>query len=54
MKPLETTPELQRVHAAVRELVPYQAHDRRLDLDIATLASLVHSGRLSTYLAAHD
>ncbi len=54
MKPLETTPELQRVHAAVRSLVPFQAHDHRLDRDMATLTTLVQSGRLSTFLAPHE
>ena len=38
MRPLTTTPELQRVHAAVREHVPYLPHDHRLDRDIAHLA----------------
>jgi len=54
MKPLTTTPELQRVHAAVREKVPYRAHDHRLDRDIETLAQIVRSGVLSTHLAGSD
>lgn len=54
MKPLTTTPELQRVHAAVRERVPYLAHDHRLDRDIETLAQLVQSGQLSMHLAGGD
>lgn len=54
MKPLETTPGLQRVHASLRELVPYRAQDHRLDRDIDALAGLVRSGRLSTFLAPHD
>jgi histidine ammonia-lyase len=50
MRPLATTPELQEVHALVRGHVPYQAHDHRLDGDIATLAALVRSGALSRFV----
>jgi histidine ammonia-lyase len=51
MRPLATTPELQRVHARVREQVPYRAHDHRLDRDIEALALLVRSGELSGLIA---
>jgi histidine ammonia-lyase len=51
MRPLATTPELQRVHALVRERVPYRAHDHRLDRDIAALAALVRDGELSRLIA---
>ncbi len=51
MRPLTTTPELQRVHAQVREQVPYRAHDHRLDRDIEALALLVRSGELSRLIA---
>jgi histidine ammonia-lyase len=51
MRPLTTTPELQRVHARVREQVPYRAHDHRLDRDIESLALLVRSGELSRLIA---
>ena len=54
MKPLETTPELQRVHATVRAAVAFRAHDHRLDRDIDALTALVQSGRLSTHLALHE
>jgi histidine ammonia-lyase len=50
MRPLTTTPELQRVHAFVREHVAYHAHDHRLDRDIASLATLVGSGALSRFI----
>jgi hypothetical protein len=50
MRPLATTPELQRVHALVRELVPYQPEDHRLDRDMASLAALASDGRLSRFL----
>ena len=46
MRPLATTPELEQVHALVREHVPQRAHDHRLDRDIETLAELVRSRRL--------
>jgi histidine ammonia-lyase len=51
MRPLTTTPELQRVHALVREHVPFRAHDHRLDRDMAALATLVLSGALSRFLS---
>ncbi len=50
MRPLATTPELQRVHHHVREQVPYRAHDHRLDRDIATLSAVVDSGVLSQFI----
>jgi histidine ammonia-lyase len=50
MRPLATTPELQRVHALVRDLVPYQPQDHRLDRDMAALATLAADGRLSHFL----
>jgi histidine ammonia-lyase len=49
MRPLKTTPELQAVHAAVREVVPFRAHDHRLDRDIEALTQLVASSRLSAF-----
>jgi histidine ammonia-lyase len=50
MRPLGTTPELQRVHALVREHVPVRSHDHRLDRDIETLAALVRSGAWSQFI----
>jgi len=50
LRPLTTTAELQRVHAAVRERVPYQPDDHRLDRDIGRLAGLVESGDLSALI----
>jgi histidine ammonia-lyase len=47
MRPLRTTPELERVHAMVREHVPFQPHDHRLDRDIGALAALVKCGAMS-------
>jgi histidine ammonia-lyase len=47
MRPLSTTPELQRVHALVRARVAHHESDHRLDRDIAALAALVRSGELS-------
>jgi histidine ammonia-lyase len=49
MRPLATTPELQRVHALVREHVPLRTYDHRLDRDIATLAALVRDGAWSRF-----
>ena len=50
MRPLRTTLELERVHAMVREHVPFLPHDHRLDRDISALTTLVQSGALSRYL----
>jgi histidine ammonia-lyase len=52
LRPLTTTAELQRVHAAVRAIVPYQPDDHRLDRDIARLARLVDSGDLASLIPA--
>jgi histidine ammonia-lyase len=49
MRPLATTPQLQRVHALVREHVPLRVHDHRLDRDIETLAGLVRDGAWSKF-----
>jgi histidine ammonia-lyase len=51
MRPLATTPELQRVHALVREHVAYHPEDHRLDRDMASLAALAAGGRLGEFLA---
>jgi len=50
MQPLTTTPELQRVHALIREHVPLQRQDHRLDRDIDSLARLVRAGAWSRFL----
>jgi histidine ammonia-lyase len=50
MRPLRTTPELERVHAMVRKHVPFLPHDHRLDRDISALTALVQSGALSRHL----
>lgn len=50
MRPLSTTPELQRVHAFVRGHVPFRDQDRRLDRDIEACAALVQDGALSRFL----
>jgi len=44
LKPLATTPPLQRLLAAVRERVPARSEDHRLDRDIETLAEFIESG----------
>lgn len=42
MKPLATTPELQRIHAQLRHDVPFNPADHRLDRDIALLTQRVN------------
>jgi len=49
MRPLATTPELEQVHALVRQHVPQRTHDHRLDRDIETLAELVRAGAWSRF-----
>jgi histidine ammonia-lyase len=44
VRPLSTTPELQRVHDAIRREVPFEPADHRLDRDIERLAVAVRAG----------
>lgn len=50
LQPLQTTQQLQQVHAFVRSHVAYRPYDHRLDRDIAALAELIESGILSDFL----
>jgi histidine ammonia-lyase len=50
MRPLATTPQLERVHALVREHVPQRPADHRLDRDLETLAGLVRRGAWSQFI----
>ena len=43
-RPLGTTPELAAIHARIRAHAPFIRGDRRLDRDIALIASLVRAG----------
>jgi histidine ammonia-lyase len=47
MRPLRTTPELQRIHERIRAEVPFNPADHRLDQEIARLAALVNSGEFA-------
>jgi histidine ammonia-lyase len=51
-RPKRTTPELERVLAAVRETVAPHEGDRRLDRDIAALAAAIGVGRFAALLPA--
>ncbi|HET7650513.1 MAG TPA: histidine ammonia-lyase [Gammaproteobacteria bacterium] len=51
-RPLRTTPELEPVQAAIRELIPPYVGDRRLDRDITRLAEAFGSGLLLPFLPA--
>jgi histidine ammonia-lyase len=44
VRPLTTTPELQRVHDAIRREVPFEPADHRLDRDIERLSMAVRAG----------
>jgi histidine ammonia-lyase len=45
-RPLQTTPPLAALHARIRSRAPFIRGDRRLDRDIATVASMVREGVL--------
>lgn len=47
MRPLKTTPELQRIHERIRAEVPFNPADHRLDKEIARLAALVQTGEFA-------
>jgi histidine ammonia-lyase len=51
-RPLQTTPPLAALHARIRSRAPFVRGDRRLDRDIATVASMVREGLLEAP-AAH-
>jgi histidine ammonia-lyase len=51
-RPLKTTPQLEKLHALVREHVPPHKGDRRLDKDIETLAALIKQGELAQVFPA--
>jgi histidine ammonia-lyase len=51
-RPLRTTPPLAALHARIRSRAPFVRGDRRLDRDIATVASMVREGVLEAP-AAH-
>ena len=48
-KPLSPSREIQRAHAAVREVVPHLDKDRTLAPDIAALASAVRAGKFDAW-----
>ena len=50
MRPLRSTPALEAVHAAVRQRVPLNPKDHRLDGDITKLTAMVTSGELREFL----
>ncbi|MGH8496721.1 MAG: histidine ammonia-lyase, partial [Gammaproteobacteria bacterium] len=49
-RPLRTTPELQKLHAWIRERVPFAAHDHRMDGEIELIAECVRKGELAGLL----
>ncbi|MCZ6559328.1 MAG: histidine ammonia-lyase [Gammaproteobacteria bacterium] len=52
LRPLKTTAALEKVHAAVRELVPASTVDRRLDKDISKITDAILSGQIAALLPA--
>ena len=50
MRPLRSTPLLEKLHALVRAHVPFNPKDHRLDRDIGLLAELVRSGAVSEFV----
>jgi len=53
-RPLRTTPELEKLHGAIRERVPFSAHDHRMDGEIAAVAELVRNGGLIRFLPGRE
>lgn len=53
-RPLRTTPELQKLHAFIRERVPFAAHDHRMDGEIALLAECLRKGELVALLPGRE
>jgi histidine ammonia-lyase len=51
LAPLKTSPRLQRVHAAIREVSPKVTHDRVLADDFAKLARIIVDGKLALGIA---
>ena len=51
-RPLETSGELQKAHAAIRRAVPELEVDRYMSRDIAAAAELVSSGALNASVNA--
>lgn len=48
-RPLRSSPELERAHAAVREVVPRLEQDRVLAADIEALAAAVRAGTFNAW-----
>jgi histidine ammonia-lyase len=51
-RPLRTSAALEQLHATLREQVPFQPRDHRLDREIATATRLVWDAPLGADLAA--
>jgi histidine ammonia-lyase len=51
-RPLKTTAALEALHARLRQAVPFQPRDHRLDGDIRAAAALVESGAVAELLRA--
>jgi histidine ammonia-lyase len=50
LRPLKSTPPLEKLHALIRQHVPFDRKDHRLDGQIATLAHLVRTGRIAAFV----
>jgi histidine ammonia-lyase len=54
LRPLRSSPALERAHAMLRQRVPVMQQDRYLAPDIARAADLVRGGALSPVLRSLD
>ncbi len=54
LRPLKSTIGLEKVHAAIRSLVPASSADRRLDKDIAIISQAILDGRIAALLPEQD
>lgn len=50
IRPLKSSPALERLHQLTRELVPFAPEDRHFGMDIKKLAELIDSGSLLTQI----
>ena len=54
LRPLKSTATLEKVHVAIRALVPASSADRRLDQDIAIISQAILDGQIAALLPGHD
>ncbi len=46
LRPLKSSPKLEKIHHLIREYIPHYAHDRFFAPDIAAMKHIIHTGQL--------